>query len=142
MSEETPYGWEIAEVAFPKHGTPGDKLRFLVRYAVLAPSSRNTQPWLIKVQDDTVELYADRTRAQPVIDPADREMFIGCGAALMYLRIAIRRFGYTDEVVEYPDPRDPDLLARVRLGEAREVGLEDKLLFEAIPRRHTNRNLF
>lgn len=108
---------------------------------MLAPSSRNTQHWLFRINDDTVELYADRSRAQPVIDPADRELFIACGAALMYLRVAIRQFGHSDEVEEFPDRWEPDLLARVRLGAAKKAALEDKLLFEAIPKRHTNRSL-
>jgi hypothetical protein len=142
MSETPVDGWETAKLAFPKNGAPADKLRFLLRYALLAPSSRNTQPWLFKIIEDTIELYADRRRGQPVIDPADREMVIACGAALMYLRIAIRHFGYADEVDLFPDLWEPDLLARVRLGVPRKAALEDKLLFEAIPKRHTNRDLF
>ena len=53
--------------------------------------------------DDTVELYADRTRALPVIDPDDRELTISCGAALLHLRIALRHFGYAGAVATLPD---------------------------------------
>ncbi len=36
----------INEADFPRFGSPQDQLRFLLGYAVLAPSARNTQPWL------------------------------------------------------------------------------------------------
>src|SRR3954447_7387045 len=142
MSDAPEKECEIAEGAFPRKGTNAEKLRFLLRYAVLAPSSRNSQPWLFRFKDDAVELLADRSRSQPVIDLADRELTIACGAALMYLRIAIRHFGFTGDVEEFADQWEPDLLARVKLGTARKPTLEDKLLFEAIPKRHTNRKLF
>ena len=43
-----------------------EKAMSLVARAVLAPSSHNTQPWVFRVSDSTIELRADRTRALPV----------------------------------------------------------------------------
>jgi nitroreductase len=40
--------WNIAENQFPKEGTRNEQLKFLLNYAILAPSSHNTQPWLFK----------------------------------------------------------------------------------------------
>lgn len=131
--------WNVAESDFPAAGLPQDKLGFLVRYAVLAPSFRNAQPWLFRVSGETLELYADRARAIPVADPEDREMLIGCGAALFHLRAALRRFGFSGEILRLPSPSEPDLLARVRLGEARAPAPEDLALFAAISARRTNR---
>lgn len=139
MSKVLLEGWTQVEKTFPSEGTPGDKLRFLLEYAVLAPSSRNAQPWLFRVVDDTIELYADRGRSLPVIDPQDREMFIACGAALFHLRIALRHFGYAGEVEILPDPKEPNLLAKVHLGQNHLTNSDDELLFQAIPQRHTNR---
>jgi nitroreductase len=34
---------------FPIAGTPAEQLRFLLHYAVLAPSGHNSQPWLFKI---------------------------------------------------------------------------------------------
>lgn len=139
MSESSMENWEGMPAAFPATGAPEKYLRFLLRYAVMAPSNRNVQPWLFKIKDDTVALYADRSRALPVMDPQDRELLIGCGAALFYLRVALRHFGYMDKVETFPDANDPDLLARVRLGSKRTATTEEELLFQAIPKRHTNR---
>lgn len=131
--------WKVSEDDFPESADAEEKLRFLLNYAVLAPSGHNTQPWIFRARGDTVELSADRTRGLPVVDPEDRALVISCGAALFYLCLAMRRFGYADEVEVLPDAGDPDLLASVRLGPEREATEEDELLFGAIRERHSNR---
>ena len=92
--------WNVSENEFPSEGTTRDKLKFVLNYAILAPSGHNTQPWLFKIVDDKIELYADRTRSLPVVDPDDRELTISCGAALYHIQLAIRHFGYEDVVEE------------------------------------------
>ncbi|NOJ27045.1 MAG: hypothetical protein DA330_03425, partial [Nitrososphaera sp.] len=105
--------WNISEKDFPSKGSTADKLRFMLNYAVLAPSGHNTQPWLFKIIDDGVEIYADRSRALPVVDPDDRELIISCGAALSYLQLAMRHFGYADKTAILPE--NGDLIARVTI---------------------------
>lgn len=134
--------WNVSEEGFPVQGEPKEKLRFVLNYAVLAPSGHNTQPWLFRLSGDKVELYADRTRGLPVVDPEDRALTISCGAALFYLRVAPRHFGYAGEVETFPDPEEPDLLARVRLGVEQGAAEEEQRLFRAIPKRHSNRQAF
>ncbi|ARV58579.1 nitroreductase [Nostocales cyanobacterium HT-58-2] len=131
--------WNISERDFPKLGSPSEQLEFLLNYAILAPSGHNTQPWLFRIAHETIELYADRTRALPVNDPLDRELTISCGAALLNLQLAIRHFGYTDVVKTFPNPDDSDLLAHIWLGDPREETEEEHLLFATMTRRHTNR---
>ena len=113
-----------------------EKLRFLVGYAILAPSGHNTQPWLFGLSQEALCLYADRPRALPAVDPEDRELTISGGAALGTLRIALHHFGYAGQVERFPTPQDPDLLARICLGSELQPSP-----FEAIPRRHTNRGI-
>jgi nitroreductase len=134
--------WKVSEQDFPRSGQPEERLRFMLNYAVLAPSGHNTQPWLFSVGGDAVELHADRTRGLPVVDPEDRALVISCGAALFYLRVAMRHFGYEDEVEVLPDPDDPDLLARVRLGPDHAETEEERMLFQAMPKRRSNRGPF
>lgn len=141
--EEPPIGMDSSnDSQFPQSGTPETKLRFLLKYAILAPSNRNSQPWRWQICDNTAELYADRMRALPHLDPDDRELMLSCGAALMNLRIAIGHFGYSCKFKLLPDRTDPDLLAIVTLGEAQTPSSDDDLLFEAISKRHTNRQPF
>lgn len=135
--------WKVSSDEFPTGGDAAEKLVFLLRYAVLAPSGHNTQPWLFGVDGHAVELYADRMRGLAVVDPEDRELTISCGAALFNLRVALRRFGFRDDAYDLlPDPGDPDLLARVRLEPGAPPTAEEQALFEAIPQRRTTRSAY
>jgi hypothetical protein len=100
----------------------------LIRSAVLAPSSHNTQPWHFTVKGQTISLYADRTRALPVNDPEDRELTISCGCALNCKNV--------------PDPSDEDLLAVVQLeGNGQAPGSEAEL-YPSVEKRRTYRKRF
>lgn len=134
--------WNVSVGTFPAEKSSAEKFEFFLKYAVLAPSSHNTQPWLFRIRGQEVEMYADRTRALRVADPNDRELIISCGAALFNLRCAMRHFGYLGEVAVFPDEGDPDLLARVTIGNKTESSPEESLVFHAIPKRRTNRQPF
>ena len=122
--------------------SPVDRWWVLLHYAVMAPSGHNAQPWLFRIRGHTAELRADRRRSLPVVDPQDRELVIGCGAALLNLRVAIHHFGLAEQTTLCPDPADRDLLARIEiLGDGRIDPAEDTL-FDAIPERRTNRLAF
>lgn len=132
--------WRVDGRKFPRGAGRAAALRFCLQYAVLAPSSHNSQPWRFAVKDDVCELRADRTRALPVADPADRELTISCGAALLHLRLALRRFGFAEKTTLLPVKADPDLLARVKVGrEGPEQDEDDAAAFRAILDRRTNR---
>lgn len=134
--------WHVDEDDFPRRGDAAARWEFLLRYAILAPSSHNTQPWLFRIRQDTLEMYADRTRALRVCDPNERQLIISCGCALYHLRVAMEHFGCLGSIATLPDATDPDLLARLRLGEHGSPNVEDNLLFAAITRRRTNRQPF
>ncbi len=134
--------WTVADSDFPRTGMAVDKLRFCVNYAVLAPSTHNAQPWLFKVKPKEIEVYADRTRALPVVDPDDRELVISCGCAIYQLRLALRHFGFQDDVTLLPDDEDEDLMAVIRVTGSHQPTPEEERLFAAIPKRHTNRHRF
>lgn len=132
--------WQISPAAFAGCTTPEARLRHLVAWAVLAPSSHNTQPWLFRVAGPMLELRADRRRALPVVDPGDRALVISCGAALGTLRVAAESLGEALDVTLLPDPADPDLLARVTARGPCPAG--DAALLEAIRTRRTTRRPF
>jgi hypothetical protein len=66
----------------------------LVRAAILAASPHNTQPWLFKVTDSSVDLYLDSRRHPGALDPYLREEHIGMGCALENLILAAPANGY------------------------------------------------
>ncbi len=133
---------ELGPNRFPLGGSEGEQLAWAVQYAILAPSSHNSQPWRFHVEGDALELYADRTRALPVVDPRDRELEMSCGAALFCLRAALRKVGRSVVADVLPDPNDPDLLARISLCDCSEPALDEKWLFWAMRTRRTNRRRY
>lgn len=117
-------------------------LEALLRAAVWAPSSHNTQPWVFQTAADAVRLFADRTRALPANDPDDRELTVSCGCALFNLRVAAAAQGLGSAVRLLPDPDDVDLLAELVLGPGNEEPGELARLIDQIPRRRTYRKRF
>lgn len=131
--------WRIVETDFPYHGSDADRLRFVLRYAILAPSGHNGQPWRFDIHGDVLSVRADRARALPTIDPDDRELLIACAATVHLVQVALRHFGYQPQVTLLPDPDDTDLVATVRPGEPSAAVATDGL-FQAVTERHCNRH--
>ncbi len=142
MFEDSSNPWEVREIDFPSEESPARQLRYLLNYAVLAPSRHNTQPWLFTIEHNVVELHADRSRRLPAVDADDRELTISCGAALENLLIAMRYFGYAPDVSIQSHAERPDLLARISLFPGEKATEEEHKLFHAIRQRRTNRHLF
>lgn len=116
----------------------------LVRAAILAASPHNTQPWLFKVTDSSIDLFIDTQRNVGALDPFLREAHLGIGCALENLMLAAPANGYAATAALMPGKLSPlsalsktRLLARVELAPGKR---EQGELYEAIPHRHTNRN--
>lgn len=134
--------WTVDTAKFPAGGAAIAKARFAVNYAILAPSSHNTQPWRFIVNGGELLVCADRTRSLPNIDPFDRELVISCGAALFNLRVALAHFNVPVEIATFPQSSDPDIVARIAFPTSGPA-LDDLAgLFDAICRRATNRGPF
>ena len=134
--------WSISPEAFPADGFAADQLEFMLGYAILAPSTHNTQPWQFRINAMDVEIFADWSRRLAVVDPHGRELVMSCGAALFNLRVAAEYFEKGWRLEPLPDPSQPALLARFHLGQQAETSSEDVLLFHAVTQRHTNRGPF
>ncbi|RCV66143.1 Nitroreductase [Methanophagales archaeon] len=134
---------QIKEHEFPQDRDPTEKLQFLLRYAILAPSSHNTQPWKFSVGKDEIQVFIDRTRWLKVADPDLREQHISVGCALENLLIAAEHFGYGHQVTYFPKPANEELVATVKLKpQGQPTPFRDPALFEAILNRRTNRKVY
>lgn len=135
--------WQINEQDFPHDGYSAKKLQFLLRYAILAPSSHNTQPWKFSPGEDEIHVFIDRTRWLKVADPDQRELHISVGCALENLLIAAEHFEYGHQVTYFPEPVNEELVATVKLKpQGQPTPFRNPALFEAILNRQTNRKVY
>ena len=135
--------WQINEQDFPRDGDSAEKLQFLLRYAILAPSSHNTQPWKFSVGKDEIQVFIDRTRWLKVADPDQRDLHISVGCALENLLIAAEHFGYGHQVTYFSEPANEELVATVKLKpQGQPTPFRDPALFETILNRQTNRKVY
>jgi hypothetical protein len=125
-----------AYAAWNAAGPSGQGPLGMVRAAVLAANAHNAQPWRFRVATDRIDLFADTSRTIGTMDPLGREMQISLGCALENLAIAGPANGQAPTVTLLPDPADRTHIARMDLVPAQR---SVSALFEAIPRRHTNR---
>ncbi len=116
-----------------------DPLRSAAEQALRAPSILNTQPWRWSVDDNGLDLFADRTRQLPSIDTDGRLLTLSCGAALHHARVALAAAGHDVDVTRFPDPTNPDLLARIRVVGQHDVGYADTEVMRWMHRRRTDR---
>lgn len=139
----TPY--ELDPIDFPRSGCLRDQFVFLLRYAILAPSTHNAQPWKCGLTDEGIAVYADYTRRLRVADPGHRELTMSIGALIMNLRVAAAHFGFASRV-DYNyggDSERPIAFVRLVPRVPREqIARPMAELFPAIVKRHTNRHPF
>jgi hypothetical protein len=131
--------WTIEPGDFPHDGSSRDVLAFLVRYAVLAPSGHNTQPWRFVLSDSHVDIIIDPSRRLPMVDPQMREMTMSCAAAAETMLAALRAFGLSGDLIPLPEPGAPEVVARVTLDPQGSSGAEDYEMLDAIADRRTVR---
>ncbi len=96
------YEAALAEMIRPLPPTPA--FQELVRYATLAASGHNTQPWRFTERSGTAEIAPDFTRRTPVVDPDDHHLFASLGCAAANLSLAAKARGLSGEI-------GPDLTA-------------------------------
>lgn len=136
--------WQINEQDYPGHGNLIEKAKFLLQYAILAPSKYNIQPWRFSISEQDIKIWLDPSCWLTVSDPTQRELHISIGAALENLLIAAEHFGHRHEVNYFPETDRPDLIASVKLlpnGSPSPFRKAEKL-FYAIISRHTSRSVY
>src|SRR6056297_902061 len=131
--------WKVDEALFPASGSISDRLRFLLRYAVLAPSSHNTQPWKFRLNGPCIDIFMDEEGWLRVCDDDQRELHISVGCCLENLLVAADHFGLGHKVAYLPDPENPMHATAVEFEDGAAANpLGDSVLFQMIPVRHTN----
>ena len=107
----------------------------IIENAIKAPSGHNTQPWLFKVNNDSIEILPDMNKALPVVDPDNRELFISLGCAAENLCITASAMEYETEVII--TEKDTILINLNKVN-----NLIPNPLYKQIVLRQTNRSIY
>ncbi len=124
-------------------GSTSQPVRNLLRAAILASNAHNAQPWLFRIGDDRIEVYADPKREAGDLDPYLRGLHLGLGCALENMALAAPANGLAMEVQYTSGRLGPQMPAGPSAGPAAIVTLRRQAaptspLFDQIPHRHTN----
>lgn len=114
-------------------------MRLVAEFAALAPSVHNTQPWRFVACPDALEIHLDPERGLEYLDSSGRQMYLSCGVAAEFARLAIRSLGIACTVRLLPDPAQDTLVAKLVLGYAESLTPAEQRLIDAVPRRYTDR---
>lgn len=133
--------WHIRYEEFFEQKSEKERLKFLVNFAVLAPSSHNSQPWKFRVEQNSISILPETKRLLPVSDPQNRHLYIALGCALENLLVAADYYGLTPTVAYLP-PTHPDCAAKIDFSSAQKKENNPGHLIFAIPNRRSNRNKY
>jgi len=136
MAKNNYKAWHIRSEDFSEEWPAVEKLRLFARYAILAPSGHNTQPWRFTQDKQSLLLHADNSRSLPYSGVQANEPHVSLGCCLGVLELAAKGFGYS-LAIDYH--LSGDLVAAVRL--SGKIAADPSLL-EAITRRVSNRSLY
>lgn len=131
--------WSMDTDLFPMLGSVETKLVYLLRYATLAPSAMNVQPWLFFVDEERIHFYVNRDRTLGRADPDDRNMLLSCGFVIYYLEVAMKHFGYQGDFRLFESDPTGDLIATIGLGEEYQSTPVDVERFNALMNCHSNK---
>lgn len=127
----------IIESEFPASGSTVEKLTFVLRYGILAPSAHNNQPWKAQVSEQGITIQADPEFTTTGGTP--RLTLLTLGAFVENILEAAAHFGIALSLQSPPlTSKLTELELRLELGaeQSSEVG------FAGILQRHTNRGLY
>lgn len=131
MGSSSAYDAAVAAIRAPLPDPP--QTLDLVRYATLAASSHNTQPWLFHATPNAIRIAPDRSRRTPIVDPDDHHLFTSLGCAAENLAIAAARTGHAGELTFDPSGGGSILFT------LQPSAAPASPLFDAIPKRQSTR---
>ena len=108
---------------------------FMVEQAIKAPSGHNTQPWLFKINEKSIEIHPNLTKSLSAVDPDNRELYISLGCATENLCIAASAKGYLSTVSISAD-------GVILVNLIKDATAPFDSLFQQISLRQTNRSVY
>ena len=116
-------------------GSSGRDLLEIIRYATLAASSHNTQPWRFVIARDRIRILPDFSRRCRAVDPDDHHLFASLGCAAENLLHAALAGGFRPTPAFDPVTRGMEMMIEP-------AASERSALFDAIPLRQCSRSQY
>lgn len=131
--------WKIDEKDFPDSDSIKEKIKFILGYGILAPSTFNSQPWKCKLNSNVLEIYLDLSKITKKSDKMQRFAHISMGAFIENILVAADYFGLRAEnKISLDSSDDLKHISTIKFTEDKK---NKTLLFESIKKRTTNRSL-
>lgn len=120
-----------------------DKIKLLLEYGTLAPSTHNTQPWKFEIKANTLRIFIDLSKKIPVADPTGRDMYISIGALIKNIEIAANEYLIKAEILISDRLGESDLVAEIQFSNLDKAKKPTKSqLLDGIIKRQNYRGFF
>lgn len=90
-----------------------DKILNILNGALNAPSGDNSQPWRFSIKENTLEIFNDESKTNPIFDSKQYGAYIGHGCLLRNIREVAANAGLQTEVDYFPE-KDRILVSRIK----------------------------
>ncbi len=130
--------WNVDPLGFDEITSDIEKLKYFARFAVLAPSGHNSQPWTITAGKDSITITIDKVRHLSADGSGllSVEPYISIGTFLETFLLAAKGYGYTLVIKRWPKE---DCIAEISMGPSTNP---DPKFLSSIINRVSNRNRF
>lgn len=121
-----------------------EKIKFVLQYAILAPSTHNSQPWLFKIENNSCQIYIDPSVSIKEADPLGRDLYISLGCFLENLIIAAKYFKVFENI-NYRLNEEERLVAEIIFKDNSDIKNTDgnfEKILNAIVKRFNARGIF
>ncbi len=130
--------WDINIDDFYKITNEREKLKFLLKFAILAPSAHNTQPWNFSIRDNSIIILKNQKRLLKQGDSLTRQFYISIGCMLENVTIAANFYGLNSGIFYF---NNGNKIARINFSFL-SPNKDDNHLIHQIINRCTNRGKF
>ncbi len=134
--------WNLKISDFPEHADLTEQVLFVLRFAILAPSGHNSQPWEFQIKENSIFIRVNKERSLAYSDPKRRQLLIGIGCAIENILLASDYYGFRSELKYFPEVSDDDLVARISLKKTDNTKNNPNHLIFSIAKRRTNRGKY
>lgn len=117
-----------------------NEIEELVRYAIMAPSGGNIQPWKWHYLNKNLLLFNDPNRTDSLLNYKKAASYIAFGAAAKNISLIAKKLGYHANIEAFPIGEKSNLIAIFSFtNSTNQLSKRENELAEIIPNRLTNR---